>query len=543
MLFAQWRIDKAVAKSAKALVGGQDAELTLPAIHALPEKYHYDALLQLGEALRQEEAFDLARRVLNRAIEVRASDTHGLRLLTKVELEDGRTESGLALLYRAHALEPDNETLTLELADLLLESEQVDDALELLGGDGESSNPEVVLLVAKALAARGEDDRALPLVRSARDAFEWHLKRSTSSGAWQRLRDKYQEATHLWSELQAQAEGAESVVEADALAGRLDGKAGVNYRLLGATLASRSPRVAIELELRSPSETEERAKSLLAADPRSAHGMVLLGSARLRAGQLGEARRLFDRARSVDGDFFPALLGLGAALDLDRHGCIARCKKLPEPENDLGILSVVPDWPALTPLETRVVATSVRPLRAWLDRVAARGARIRVLPLDVRPTDLPELNRLTGQRTDDDYRSYDAIGGLATASCAVARVEGLLDTSPTGWTFAHELAHLVFFSLPDEWQDRFSALLDETCAQGYVAAAYDQKNVDEFFACSYTDYLCVRHDIPLDREVESGGVVERTFDAIDRLGRHSDLDLAGDAPTAGLRTSSHGTHS
>ena len=66
--------------------------------------------------------------------------------------------------------------------------------------------------------------------------------------------------------------------------GRLDARAGVNYRLLGAQLAAQGGRIAEVLELEDPEATRARARRLLEDPGSQALGLVLEGSAELRRG-------------------------------------------------------------------------------------------------------------------------------------------------------------------------------------------------------------------------------------------------------------------
>jgi hypothetical protein len=188
----------------------------------------------------------------------------------------------------------------------------------------------------------------------------------------------------------------------------------------------------------------------------------------------------------------------------------------PEPE---GLGAIVPDLAALTPLERRVVCASAAPLAGALPAVATVGAHIRLLPIGVRPTDVPELSLASRGRTDD-HRSYDAIGGLAAPRLAVARIDELLDVvTDHGLVFAHELAHLAFFHLAGELRAQVEALYQEATGLGWVAEAYALKNPDEFFAVSYTDWLRARFGLPLRREPDDAGIFDGLADVFKALAR------------------------
>ena len=94
--------------------------------------------------------------------------------------------------------------------------------------------------------------------------------------------------------------------------------------------------------------------------------------------------------------------------------------------------------------------------------MVARGAKLVLLPIDVRPTDLEALEDLEGHRTDDG-RAYASIGGMAQrsehGSLAFARIEVLLAPAADR-TFAHEFAHLAFWHLSAEEQAYFVTALN-----------------------------------------------------------------------------------
>jgi len=262
-----------------------------------------------------------------------------------------------------------------------------------------------------------------------------------------------------------------------------------------------------------------RADRMLSSDPRSAHALCLKGSALLRLGKLDAARERFEEAAALDGRCFAAFLGLGAVFDHERYGLLGAAGGLPVFPEPVELGAIVPDLPALTPLELRVVCASAAPLAGALPAVAAAGARIRLLPIDVRPTDVPELSGTISGRTED-HRSYDAIGGLAASRLAVARIDELLDVvSESGLVFAHELAHLAFFHLAGELRERVEALHREATELGWVAEAYALENPDEFFAVSYTDWLRQRYGLPLRREPDDEGIFDAIAAVFEALGR------------------------
>jgi hypothetical protein len=269
--------------------------------------------------------------------------------------------------------------------------------------------------------------------------------------------------------------------------------------------------------LRDPDGTTAFGKALIAEGDRS-RGLCHLGTAALRLHKLSDARDLFEQARALNEDNFAAFLGIGAVIDLDQTHATARLKRLPEvpamvpPE----MTEVVSDWPVLTSSERITVHSALAPIARQLPAVVAAGAIARVLPIDARLVDLPSFRRGAGDRLEDE-RCLDAITGAATAKLCASKVEELLLFSgERGWVFAHELAHLVHFHLPQAMCDELDALFDEIDAQEFVLTTYQTRNVAEFFAVAYEDYLCNLYSLPSAREA-GFDQMEPVFAFIDRL--------------------------
>ena len=182
------------------------------------------------------------------------------------------------------------------------------------------------------------------------------------------------------------------------------------------------------------------------------------------------------------------------------------------------LAQVLIDWPALTAAERTAVHAAVAPLAPQLLAVARAGAVARVLPIDARLVDLPAFADASGERLEDDDRCLDAITGAATASVCAAKIEGLLGLgSDHGWVFAHELAHLVHFHLPEPLQAELEQLFDTLSADDFVLTTYQARNSAEFFAVAYEDFLCERYALPSRREAGAAHI-EPVFDFIERLG-------------------------
>jgi hypothetical protein len=183
---------------------------------------------------------------------------------------------------------------------------------------------------------------------------------------------------------------------------------------------------------------------------------------------------------------------------------------------------VIPDWPVLTEPERQVVWASLQPLAKVLPTLHDRDVKMRILPIDVRATDIGLFEDIAGERADDDHRSYDAITGVATHGGAIAKIEELLDVlTPGGWTFAHELSHLAFFHLPDEEAEPLHAIYERALRVGYATIDYALTNADELFAVSYTDFLRMRHELPGVPEADDEGIQADLMSYFEQLARRA----------------------
>ncbi|HEY1548245.1 MAG TPA: hypothetical protein VGG28_10510, partial [Kofleriaceae bacterium] len=377
------------------------------------------------------------------------------------------------------------------LAELLIAAAKLDDAIAVLRRFDHAGDRELAALLGEALFLHGDSEQAFAILDDVCARYEAQLREPWSVPDRQGLIARAGHARRLRADVYADLHGREATIELAAASGILDARAGVNYRLLGGRLASVSERVAEVLELQDPDTTERRA-------PANALGAALVGVAQLRRGELSAARKSFERSSELDGRCFAAFFGLGAVLDHDNYDLRRRAERLPlapVPSRELAL--VVPDWLALTELERRVVWASIGPFAAMLPTLAERAVVMRILPIDVRATDVGLFEHVAGKRSSDDHRSYDALSGVATRRGAIAKIEELLDTASNhAWTLAHEFAHLVYFHLDDARAAPFAALYERARRVGYATTPYALKNDDELFAVSYTDYLAKRHGSP-----------------------------------------------
>jgi tetratricopeptide (TPR) repeat protein len=462
-----------------------------------------------------------AERAIRRALQLEPGRGDALiflaELLAETEREDEAIDTYRELLRRY----PQAAREALALGKLLAEREDFPEVKALLAPFIGHSQ-ELQVLLAQAHYGLGEFQEVVtlldPTVRRMLNELKNGLNLATSH---RELYEEYTEIRRLHDEAYAALHGREKVIESELVKRDLDPRAGVNYKLLGEARMARhtgGPLAESDLRLRSVEGGLAFGQGLISRGER-ARGLCHLGLARLRQGRFEQARQHFSEARDEDDDSFAAYLGLGAALDLDRGRVLERLAALPDLPMPALLDQVVIDWPALTPQERKVVTVAAEPAAAVLPRIVAAGAVARLLPIDVRLADLPGMREPDEERFED-HRCIEGLTGAATAELAASKIEELLElTGERDSVFAHELAHLVHFHLPQDQQDEIDALYQKALGHEHVATDYQTTNSAEFFAVAYTDFLAHEHRLPWRRELDDEGVLEDTFDLIRRLGR------------------------
>jgi tetratricopeptide (TPR) repeat protein len=467
----------------------------------------------LAEALDDRDSPTAAQAVLDRALKADPKNWNGRVLLAGLAKARGELPQVLKVYRELNAERPTFEPLAKVLADLEIDEGEPSRAVAVLERFGPSASFALRHLLAKALFADGRSKEALEVAGPLLEYLEAEAQRGMLGGGVDPR--EYQELKTLYDELVAETQGAEAVTVDAARRRQLDTRAAVNFTLLAGELMNRSPRIAVHLELKTVKEYEQLGKELLEKDPKSAVGMCQLGIAALRSGDDRRAVELFEAARDADPSHFGALLGSGAARQIDQRNLYREARMLPDAVAWPGLVEVVPDWPALTDLERRVVCASVEPLKWFLPRLAKVGARMRILPLDVRVVDVPEFAELQTERAEDDHRSYAALGGVAQHGVACARIESLLDVSSDGWTFAHEFAHVAHHELEEDTQRTIEDLHHRANGEDeeYAFTQYQLSNPFEFFACAYVDHLLETHlgDDKLQGQPEGVALETRRF--------------------------------
>jgi tetratricopeptide (TPR) repeat protein len=515
------KIKRAVDRSVRAVLQGDGAS-AYAAIEKLRDDEKPGAYVDVCHRLIYEEDLEGAAAAVERALALAPTELYVLDARADVAVEDGRMSDALGIYRTMYELAPDDPAVIVGLADLLLANNDPEAAVALLEPHAGSGEAYVRLRLGEALYAADRAPEALELLEQVHDHYTSSLKHASFVDNFQELKNRLDEASRLRDDVYAELHGREASVVKHALSGTLDGRAGANYTLLGQSLAAEPTRAPSTLTLESMADTRARAEALLDHDPDDPVGLALLGSANLREGALEPALASFESATNADGRYFAGFLGLGAAMDCQAHDWFARVASLSAPGDTPGLEQVVPDWPALSELERRVVWASVEPLLPALPVLAAAGARIRILPIDVRATDLAELAENAGARFTDDHRSLDAIDGLATPLIAIAKIERLLDVVGDGaWTFAHELSHLAFFAATEAVRARVGELYQAALDTGYAVSEYQTTNADELFAVAYTDYLRHRHALGVTEALDEAGITEALFEVIEGLGPDS----------------------
>jgi tetratricopeptide (TPR) repeat protein len=469
-------------------------------VAAAPARLAAEAWAQLGVTLENEERTDDARRALLRSRALAPERTDTLLFLAELERDAGNADSAIGHYRALLAAAPGAIQQALDLARLLSAAGAHDEMVEVLLPFRRHLSIELGLPFARILFERGQYTEVLEVVGRIIAETEHQIRFSGDLGG--EVANQRREATHLHDDAFAALHGREKVIEADVHRGRLAGNSGANYRLLGEARMADAPAWTPDVVLRDVDGTAAFGEMLLARGERS-RGLCHLGLAALRRHKLSAARDLFEKARDLDENNFAAFLGIGAVIDHDQSGALRHLARLPAPPPAAlppELARVLVDWPALTPAERVAMHAAVSPLARQIPAVAAAGAIVRVLPIDARLVDLPEFSDDGGVRLEDE-RCLDAITGAAMPKLCASKVEESLSFSGEhGWVFAHELAHLVHFHLPDHRCEELDELFAEIDAQEFVLTAYQSRNVAEFFAVAYEDYLCNLYTLPSARE-------------------------------------------
>ncbi len=497
-------------------------------VHELPAADQCEAWVLLAGRFLDDLDEDTAQPVrscLQEALRLDSDDFDAWAARAELESSSfGEEQAAIQAYRRLDELDAGNERVRAELAILLVEAGETEEGLALVETLEDMDNLEQAAHLGEVLFGAECLEAAVEWLDRLRDRLELELRSMSGAGDWHGMNALYQTVWDLHGEAFAELYGRDRVVVESAAAGKLDARSGVNFVLLGQSLMEESDLRPVSVNLRSADEEERQGKALK-KDSGGAQAHLLLGSAALRKGHPAAAQKCFRKAMALHKGYWPALCGLGAAMEVQKHRehqLIDGLAELPMPD---ALEQVVPDWPSLAAPERRVVLASVHPLRRFLPGLAEAEAVMRLLPVDVRVTDLPEFCDDQGELTDD-HRTLDALGGVADDRVAVARILELpMLAGPLAWTFAHELAHLVFENHRSALKSEIQRLFVKARGVGWLMDAYGAKNDHEFLAVTYQDYLRHRYELPLEKELDEEGVLEEVFDWFDGLSGWTDADV------------------
>lgn len=500
-----------------ALLAGAD-DAAFDEVGRLSRKARVDVLFAVSRHLMLDDEDAAAARALRRLLQDAPEHLEAQHALSSLAMRSGDLDAALAAASAHLAANPRNLIAACQLARVQLEAGHLDAALETLGSFLRAGDLDATMIAAQIHFAAGRLPEAGRLAAAVRDDAHARQAGAMTPDEFQFARGHFEAAVRLVADVESRLHGQEQAIVEPARQGTLDARAGVNYRLLAESLMAESPHRPAAVGLRSVSAL---ALALEDHDPRDAWEVSALGEWHLREGRVEDAHARFEAARSLDGQCFAALLGLGSAVDARRTGFPKNVARLPEPADaaalDTLLATLLPDFPAFTPTERRIVRASAAAFRGALPRLVEAGVRGHVLALDARPTDLPEFADFAGERTED-HRTAAAIGGLATHQAFVLRIDELLDLGPeSGLTFAHELAHAVLFHLPESWRARVEALHARAQAVGYAFTQYQLASPDEFWAVGYADWLGERWGLAPARPNDDAGLRAELASLFDEL--------------------------
>jgi len=495
-----------------------DGDKAYAPIEKLRDAEKVEAYVDLCHRLIYEEDLVAAGAAIDKALELAPEELYVLDAKSELASEDGRPEDAVAVYRTMYEIAPNDPAVIRGLGSLLLGGGDAAGAVAVLEPHAKSDDAELQLRLGEALYAADRGKEALEILEQVHDYYESKLKHASFVDNFQALKDRFDEASRLRDDVFAELNGREATIDKHARGGGLDARAGVNYTLLGSSLAAKSDHKPSRIALESSEDTQERADALLADRPDDPLGLVLRGTAELRQATLNRSVASFEAATDSNGRFFAGFLGLGAAMDCQRYDWFKNIRSLPAVDDAAGLHEVVPDWPVLSEAERLVVSASVRPLASALPALADAGTTIRLLPVDVRATDLAEFAADAGARFPDDHRSMDAIDGLATRGIAVAKIERLLDVVGDGaWTFAHEFAHLVYFGASDAMRERVETLYESALARGHDVTSYQTSNPDELFAVAYVEFLRHRYGIGVVEDLDDASINAALFQIFEQM--------------------------
>jgi tetratricopeptide (TPR) repeat protein len=254
-------IDRALAR-----VEQEDDLADHAPIEVLPAELQAETYGRVALALFHDERYTAAQVSLARALELAPDESELHELAAAVASHLGAIDEAIAAQRRVVVARP-GETRPIEaLADLLMGAERIDEVIELLRAKRGLEDPVLETRLAEALFVSGQHAEALDILDQVCAVYDVQLKRAFER-EWQDLKARADEASRLRDDVFAELHGREATIELAAADGKLDARAGVNYRLL--RRAPGGGRIARRGSPRAPGARRDRAARARAALPRT----------------------------------------------------------------------------------------------------------------------------------------------------------------------------------------------------------------------------------------------------------------------------------
>lgn len=482
------------------------------------EKLGAQPWFHFAESLYEQEHAEASRKALDQLLKLDDKHWDGLVLLAEWEECYGDSAKAIEVHRKLHTMSPKHAGVLKTLLAFLEEAQEWEEIVSLL--PEETDDPDLLLWRAVGYCQLERYEEGLELLESLLRFYENRIKHAMSEDEFEEIRNTMQEIQLLHDDVYVNVHDQTSLILHYAKRGNLDVSSGNNYILMGQSLMPHAEHSPASVVLQTPQHMVDWADTVLVDEADDPLALTQKGLASMRWLAFDDALSFLQNACDSENPHFAAYLAYGSILSCQKHRwldalyCLPETSSTPMPTEQL--TSVVTDLGVFTPEETRVVHASVFPLRGSLSILSQEEVTIRVLPVDVRATDLPEYEELL-QQFSEDRRAYEASTGLATPKVAMAKVEDLMNVSGEhGWTFAHEFAHLAYFHLPEPWREVIHSLFADALEAHYSFGSYQLSNDDEFFAGAYVDYLLWKYDIeePLMDEHGIRADIYAVFDAI-----------------------------
>ena len=448
-----------------------------------------EALAVASRALSFDERYTAAGFVLDHA----ATITPLGLIERRIDLAhmQQKPEAELVLVQQAAIAFPKDTHWRARLADLYIEFDKLAEALAVL--DAGEQDRILDTTRARVLAEMGEYAEARRLAHELAIYWEELTRGSLMEGASMEAALYHGRCLDVLDRVTELEQGPAARVLATAARGELDRHAHQNYTLIGVALIDEGVGGS-PAPLTLPDE--QGVEDAIRSAPKDVDALCGAGMLALREGAMGRARGYFDTAHQLDVKHFPAALGLGATMRMEGNGAWRALDLLPAATELPGLDTLVPEWPALTQEERRVVHAALWPLRSTVPAMVAGGARLRILSLRGRVEDLSEDGPI-----------------------GIARIEDLLDTTDAvaAWQVAYELGQLAAPHLPAHIGGELTALHHRATQATFAVGSWEQGDVATLFAAALQGWLQRRYASKWAPERDPEGIVLAVEALISRL--------------------------